>query len=120
MMVTLLLSDIINVTQGEWSDKGEWDSLAWLSVLSIFGIKAYYLFNCYFLRKVNSKRIKAESNQEFQNSPECSDCVIKMESSQELNELDKLFASAIEKWPRWEEQISKVYNQKKQLLEGNE
>ncbi len=118
-MVMVPLRELMDISKGGWSDIGEWNALSWFFVLLFLGVEAYYLFNCYQLHKVNSRRKKIESDTLFKDSDECSDCVSKIEKSHNLNDLNEVFGHAIRRWPEWEKQISLVYNKRKERLLGS-
>lgn len=118
-MVMVPLRELMDLSKGGWSDIGEWNALSWFLVLSFLSIEAYYLFNCFQLHKVNSRRKKIDSDILFKDSAECSDCVSKIENSQSLNDLNEVFGYAVRKWPQWEGQISQVYNKRKERLLEN-
>jgi hypothetical protein len=118
-MVMVPLRELMDISKGEWSDVGEWNALSWCLVLFFLGVEAYYLFNCFKLRKVNSIRKKIESDVLFKASAECLECVSKIENSQNLNDLNEIFGYAIRNWPQWEGQISLVYNKRKKCLIEN-
>lgn len=117
-MVMVPLRELMDISKGGWSDIGEWNALSWFLVTLFLGVEAYYLFNCYHLHKVNSIRKKGASDKQFKDSAECSDCVLKMENSQSINDLNEVFGYAVGKWPHWERQISRIYNNRKEHLLG--
>jgi len=115
-MVMVPLRELMDISKGEWSDVGEWNALSWCLVLFFFGVEAYYLFNCFRLRKVNSRRKNIESDTSFKDSTECAEYISQIENSQNLNDLNEVFGYAVRKWPRWERQISQVYKKRKECL----
>lgn len=95
------------------------DNLSWFFLLPALGIQIYYLINCFKLRKVNGLRKKMLSDVLFQDSIECAEWLSKIKNSENLDDLNGIFGSMIEKWPQWEKQISQIYNKKKEQLLQN-
>lgn len=119
-MVMMPLRELMDISKGGWSDVGDWNALSWFFVILFLGVEAYYFLNCYKLHKVNSIRKRFELDKKFNDSAECSECVLKMENSQSLNDLNEVFGCAVRKWPHWEGQISRVYTRKRKFLSKGE
>lgn len=115
-MIRIPLGEIVELFKGNFFEG--WTVLSWYVFIFSLTIEAYYLFNCYQLRKVNARRMKVESDAYFLQSSECTNCVSKIENAQNLDDLDDAYAYSIRELPRWEKRFSSVYKlRKSQFLE---
>ncbi|GAB4232814.1 MAG: hypothetical protein Tsb0021_11590 [Chlamydiales bacterium] len=91
-----------------------------LLFLLMFGVEMYFIVSCFQLRKINAQRKKSNSEVSFKHSNESADCALRMENSENIENLNEIYGYAIGKWPQWEKVISEIYNKRKnQLLENN-
>lgn len=116
-MVRIPLGEIVELFKGNFFEG--WTVLNWYVCIFSLAIEAYYLFNCYQLRKVNARRMKVESDAYFQQSSECTNCVSKIENAQNLNDLDDAYAYSIRELPKWEKRFFSVYKLRKSQFLGN-
>lgn len=79
-MVTIPLRELSDVPNWKWSEFKDWDVLNWFFFTLALGVEAYYLFTCFRLYKINSKRKKVEFDILLKNSNELSSCILKKEN----------------------------------------
>ena len=67
-----------------------------------------------------AKRDREEEDRFYaESSQECAELVSKMRSASNQSELDFLLFQVLDKWPKWERQLTKVYEERKAWLKKN-
>lgn len=90
-----------------WKDYGRDEPQGFMIVwLLIAIIDAYFLWNCWQLRKINKQAPKHDD-------PEYFESIMDLKNSTSLKELNAKFSSLIKKWPAFESTSSMEYKSKK-------
>lgn len=106
-------------------------SVAWLLTMFAYGIWSCLRdflkrhdeneenFIEYEKQRLEEQRKAKEDQFYTQSQDECSEFVSLMQEATSLSELDELFRESASKWPRWTQQLTRIYINRKKWLEKN-